>query len=134
MLGCGGAASGAGTVATAAHERNDAMEEEDRLQRLLAACHAAGDACLAHCLRLIGQGDTSMADCARSVVIMLPVCEAAVTLAENDSSHLSSMLSICADVCTECMDSCRPHASHHDACARCLQACQEVVSHVRALG
>src|SRR5262249_38381635 len=40
------------------------------------ACVADGQACLAHCLEMFKNGDTSLAACAQSLAPMLPACSA----------------------------------------------------------
>lgn len=109
------------------------MEPDNPLQRALAACQTAGDACLAHCLRLLGSGDTSMAACAKAVVVMLPTCEAMGTLVENQSERLPALAAVCADLCRDCAAACEPHAGHHAECADCLAACRGVIAAVAAL-
>lgn len=104
------------------------MEPENELQLAAAGCTASGDACLAHCLRLMGQGDTSLAACAKGVVVMLAICDAIGTLADNQSRHLRALASLCKDVCEDCAEACEPHAGHHAECGECLQACRRMIA------
>lgn len=49
----------------------------DGLAKAAAECVRIGEECLQHCLVLLGQGDTSLADCSKTVQQMLAVCRAA---------------------------------------------------------
>lgn len=96
-------------------------------------CIKAGEACLNHCLYLLGQGDKDMAGCAKSVNEMLAVCTALMKLASQNSKSLPAMAKLAADVCASCEKECRKHAKKHeeckacaDACAKCLKACKAV--------
>ena len=51
------------------------------------ACIAKGEVCVAHCIDLIKGGDTAMADCMKSVSIMMPMCAALVRLAAMDAKR-----------------------------------------------
>lgn len=108
-------------------------DAQQAFARAAAGCIAAGEACLSHCLRLLQSGDTSMADCSRTVHAMLAICRAVPALATSSSPHLGRLAAICADVCSECEATCAAHASHHDECRACMEACRETQRHARAL-
>ena len=94
---------------------------------LTAACVAAGDNCLAHCLRLLGTGDNSMADCSKAVNAMLGVCKASGALAVQMNPHFKAAAKLCHDVCKDCAEACKPHEGHHPECKACMEACLKTV-------
>ncbi len=87
MLGTLGALTLAGIAAhahAAEHDHHHHHDGASRFQPLIAAtgdCVAKGEACLAHCLVLLGDGDKAMAECAKAVNQMLAVCGALQKLA-----------------------------------------------------
>jgi Cys-rich four helix bundle protein (predicted Tat secretion target) len=87
------------------------------------ACIAKGEACLAHCLVLLGEGDKSMADCSKSVNQMLAVCAALESLAAQNAPALPKMARVAAEVCKQCEDACRKHEKEHQECKDCAEAC-----------
>jgi len=100
-----------------------------------AHCVVTGQACLNHCLMLLGDGDTSMADCARSVNEMLAICGALQALAAQNAPALPKLAAVAADTCKQCEDACRKHEKKHqvckdcaDACADCLKECKKIAA------
>lgn len=96
-------------------------------------CLKTGEACLAHCLVLLGQGDKEMAACAQSVNGLLAVCGTLGKLAGQNSKHTAAMAKLAADVCAECEKECRKHEKKHaeckacaDSCAACLKECKKL--------
>ncbi|HXJ34916.1 MAG TPA: Csp1 family four helix bundle copper storage protein [Candidatus Eisenbacteria bacterium] len=98
-----------------------------------AGCMRAGDACLQHCLDLLAKGDTSIADCAKSVTQMLGVCRGVGPLADARSKHLPAMARLCEAVCTDCAGECRKHAERHPICKTCLEACEKSAAAAKVL-
>ena len=95
-------------------------------------CLKTGEACLAHCLVLLGQGDKVMASCAQSVNGLLAICSTLGRLAGQNSKHTLALAKVAADVCAECEKECRKHDKHAeckacaDACASCLKECKKL--------
>lgn len=96
-------------------------------------CLAAGDRCMWHCITLLGQGNTSMQDCAQKCHQMLAICRAVGPIAAMDSPHAGALAALCRDVCSECAAACRPHAGHHPVCRDCMQACERTMAAAAAL-
>ena len=90
-------------------------------------CVAKGEACLAHCLVLLGQGDKAMAGCAQSVNQMLAVCAALFKLAAQNAKATKAMAKLAFDVCTDCEKECRKHADKHAECKACADACVDCI-------
>ena|SRR6185369_612294 len=88
-----------------------------------AGCTSAGQACLAHCVALLGQGDKDMAACAAKVSQMLATCEAMMKLAASDSKYVPKMAALTLAACKECGAECSMHAAKHQACKDCADAC-----------
>ena len=98
-----------------------------------AHCVVAGDACLAHCLILLGDGDTSMAGCAKAVREMLAVCRMLGTLATG-STHLREAAALCTAVCKDCQAECDKHADKHPECKACKDAYGHMLDELAKLG
>ncbi|MBA4173876.1 MAG: hypothetical protein C0511_14785 [Hyphomicrobium sp.] len=97
------------------------------------ACLTAAEVCHAHCLRLLGAGDTSLKICAPLVSATIPVCEALVRLAVLDHGRLKEFAKACADVCADCETECRKHESHHAECKACAEACAVCIRECKRL-
>ncbi|MCW9047250.1 MAG: four-helix bundle copper-binding protein [Gammaproteobacteria bacterium] len=90
-------------------------------------CTATGNACIAHCLILLGNGDTEMAECAKSVQLMMPMCQAVGYHAAANSKHLNAMVKICQNICEECEKACRKHEDKHAECKACANSCSDMI-------
>jgi len=94
-------------------------------------CVLDGQRCLAHCLFLLGNGDDSMADCAKTVNQMLATCTALQSLAAQDSALLLAMAKVALDACTVCEKACQQH-SMHAPCRTCMESCAACIKQCRA--
>jgi Cys-rich four helix bundle protein (predicted Tat secretion target) len=118
------------------HHDHAAMANPNPYSSLIASssdCLKTGEACLAHCLVLLGEGDKEMAACAQSVNGLLAVCGALGRLAGQNSKHTAALAKVAADVCADCEKECRKHEKKHaeckacaDACASCLKECKKL--------
>jgi len=102
------------------------------LAKAIGECVGVGNECLAHCLTLLGSGDTSLADCAKTVRDMLAVCAATQALVASNSTHMKPAVQLCLDVCTDCERACRKHEGHHAVCKACADACAATAKAARA--
>lgn len=98
-----------------------------------ADCVRIGEACLQHCLTLLGKGDTSLADCAQMVNQMLAVCRAVGPIADANGKYLRPTAQLCRDICTDCERVCRVHAQHHAICKQCADVCAAVIAAAKPL-
>jgi len=106
-------------------------EAQQVLAKAIGQCVEAGNVCLEHCLNLLGRGDTSLAECAKSVRDMLAVCSAAQALVVSNSRHVKPTVQLCVDVCTDCERASRKHETHHAVCKACADACAATVKAAR---
>ncbi len=97
------------------------------------ACIAKGEVCVAHCIDLMKGGDTAMADCMKSVSVMMPMCAALVRLAALDSKRLKELAAVCKDVCADCEAECKKHAEKHAVCKACMESCTACIKDCKAL-
>ncbi|HEU0061714.1 MAG TPA: Csp1 family four helix bundle copper storage protein [Hyphomicrobiaceae bacterium] len=118
---------------TAATKTSPAKAPQQAIIDATKRCETVGNACLRHCQRLTRLGDKSLADCMRSVAVMLPVCVATNRLAQQDAKRLQDLAKVCADVCRDCEAECRKHEFHHVECKRCAEACAATVKVLAAL-
>jgi Cys-rich four helix bundle protein (predicted Tat secretion target) len=114
-------------LAQAAVKTGPAKSPHQAIIEATKRCESVGNACLKHCQRLTRLGDKSIADCMRSVAVMLPVCVATNRLAQQDARRLQDLAKVCADVCRDCEAECRKHEFHHAECKRCAEACAATV-------
>jgi len=108
-------------------------EAQQALAKAIGHCIEAGDMCLAHCLVVLGAGETELAECARSVRDMLAICAATQTLVASNSPYLKSAVQLCVTSCTDCERACRKHAEHHAVCKACADACAATINAARPL-
>ena len=98
-------------------------------------CVKTGDVCQTHCFDRLAEGDKSLAECARSVRVLVSVCGTLGVLAAQNSPLLPKYASVARDACKSCEDECRKHGDKHapckecaDACAACGQECSKVAA------
>lgn len=96
-------------------------------------CVASAEACVPHCVALLGKGDTSLAECLQSVLAMTPVCAAVARLASLDAPKLKDLVKVCGEICGECEKVCRKHAEHHAVCKTCAESCAAFVKEAKKL-
>jgi Cys-rich four helix bundle protein (predicted Tat secretion target) len=136
MLGAIGALAVAG-VATGAFAADHSHHHPggSKYQALAAAagdCVTKGDACLAHCLVLLGDGDKTLAACAKSVNQMLSLCGALQKLAAQNSKHTAALARVALNACTECEKECKKHENKHAECKACRESCTECIKQCKA--
>lgn len=122
-------------IARAADEKaapREATAAEKALITAISGCLAEGNLCMEHCIARLSSGDTSMAECARSVRDMLAVCNATQALVSSNSPRKKAAMQLCIDACDDCERACRKHESHHAICKACADACAAVIKANRA--
>lgn len=116
------------------HHHHHGASGPSALTTSAADCLSKGEACLAHCIVLLGDGDKAMAGCAASVNQMLAICTALHKLSAQNASQLKGMARLAASVCDECEKECRKHANKHAECKACADACVECAKQCKAVG
>lgn len=97
-------------------------------------CVQMGQICVQHCLVLLGQGDTTMAPCARAATDMLAITQAVLALAAGSSQHLKAQAQVAVAAAERCEAECRKHADKHPTCKDCAESCAKALAAYRALG
>lgn len=105
------------------HEHHHASPGNAALAASAADCIQKGQACLSHCLVLLGQGEKDMARCAQSVNQMLALCGALQQLANQNSKLLPKLAALAMDACNQCEEACKKHADKHEECKVCGESC-----------
>jgi len=141
MLGTLGALALAGvaahtTTASAAEDHSHHHSGGAKYQPLINAtgdCVAKGEICLAHCLILMGDGDKSMAGCAKAVNQMLALCGALQKLAAQSAPQTKALAKVALEACSECEKECKKHADKHAECKACRESCLECIKQCKAV-
>lgn len=107
--------------------------QHDALVAAASKCISTGEACLAHCLVLLAEGDKPMAACAQSVNETLAICTALRSLAGQQSNHTPAMAKVALDACLECEKECTKHADKHAECKACMEACADCAKECKKL-
>lgn len=94
-----------------------------------------GQACLQHCIELLGQGEKELGKCAMVVNDMIAACAAIEQLGNYNSPHLAKMAKVVMDICQDCEKECRKFEKKHeackisaDSCAVCFNECKKVAA------
>jgi Cys-rich four helix bundle protein (predicted Tat secretion target) len=95
-------------------------------------CVVTGEECLAHCLDMFAKGDTSLAQCAKSVNQLVIACRSLQEMAASNSPYLPAMSKVALAVCADCEKECRKHEEHVQ-CKNCADACKECAEECRKL-
>ena len=96
-------------------------------------CIKTAELCLNHCFDVLGTGDTSLVECAKSVKELSFICESTFKAASNDSKYLKGLVAVAAKVCADCEKECSRHKKHKtcldcaDACLACLKECKKLI-------
>jgi Cys-rich four helix bundle protein (predicted Tat secretion target) len=91
-------------------------------------CVHKGEACMAHCIALLGSGDTSMAGCAAAVNEMKAVMHSLAVLAAAGSKRTADAARFAMKFCQDCEMECKKHADRHPVCKDCMDACHNTVA------
>lgn len=91
-------------------------------------CVSKGRACLAHCIALLGQGDQTMAECAKTAHDMTALMDALAVLAASGGKHLAALAKVAREACKDCEAACRKHEDKHPTCKACAEACARAVA------
>jgi Cys-rich four helix bundle protein (predicted Tat secretion target) len=130
------AAMAASVSAAEDHSHHDDHGSGSKFQGLIAAtgdCVAKGQACLAHCLVLLADGDKTLADCSKAVNQMLALCGALQNLAAQSSKLTPGLAKAALDACTECEKECKKHKDKHAECKACRESCTECIKQCKAI-
>ncbi|ORL53319.1 four-helix bundle copper-binding protein [Pseudomonas putida] len=117
------------------HHEHGATDGKDfaGLVNTSADCLKTGEACLAHSITLLSQGDKEMAACAQSVSELLATCDALMKLAAQKSKFTPAMAKVTAEVCASCEKQCRKYEDVHAECKDCADACAACVKECNAI-
>ena len=96
-------------------------------------CAQKGRLCRDHCIELVKNGDTSIADCLDIVTDTISMCDTLVQLTISESRHLKSFASVCVAVCKDCEKECRVHKDKHEACNACMLSCQQCIEQLETI-
>ncbi len=109
------------------------VNPNEKLIAAAADCIAKANICLQHCLTLLGEGDKSMAACAKSASQISAICTALEQFAAGQSKNLSQLAKVAMDVCKDCEEECKKTDKHPEckacgeSCAACHKECKSLV-------
>lgn len=113
--------------ATAASAKASPLASSHALSEAVDACVRACEVCIAHCQAQLAKGDTMLAECLKTCLDVVPLCEATGSLANLGSTRTAAVAKVCLEACQACADACKPHVQHHDTCKACHEACLRCV-------
>lgn len=116
-------AQGGGAKPAAGGHHHHAGAKTELLLDAVGDCINKGEVCLAHCIMLMGDGDKSVAGCARSVAETLALCEGLRKLAAQGSARAAQVAKLARAACLDCEKECRKHEKKHAECRDCAKAC-----------
>ena len=114
------------------HEHHTTSENAAFIDTSL-ECIKTAELCLNHCFEVLGTGDTSLVECAKSVKELSFICESTFKAASNDSKYLIALVGVAAKVCADCEKECSRHKKHKTcldcaaACTACLRECKKLL-------
>lgn len=116
------------------HEGHHGMEvgRYGALVQAFAICAGAATECVAHCQRLLAEGDTMMAECLKTSLACDALCPAVARLARLDSDAAPAIAKSSIPVMEACIEACKPHIEHHAFCKACFDACGAAVAAAKA--
>jgi Cys-rich four helix bundle protein (predicted Tat secretion target) len=123
LLTAGSLAASAVAAAADSPTATHTHEPVSPLVQAASHCVQAGNVCQAHCFDLFAAGDTSVADCARSVETLRSVCGTLAVVAVQKSPLLPRYASVAKEACDNCARECRKH-TEHPPCKACMEACE----------
>lgn len=89
-----------------------------------ADCSLKSQACLDHCLVMLGHGDQTLAECANLTIQVQAICSSLQRLAVSNSRYLPQLAQLAQQACRDCAAECRKHAENHETCKACMQSCE----------
>lgn len=116
-----------------------AAQSDPRLAKIVETsldCVKTGDACIRHCVELLGGGNTALKECLQTALDMTAVCRSMAQLASQATAQtktLRAYVAACAQYCRDCAAACKKHAEHHAACKACLESCNRCVEACESL-
>lgn len=122
-------ALGAATTAKGAASPGTIVPTDPKLAKVVETsldCVQTGNACIRHCVELLGGGDTALKQCMQTVLDMTAVCASLADVAGYASAPtqtLRAYILACALYCRDCSAACKKHANHHEACKACMESC-----------
>lgn len=125
------AVAGSLTMASAQSKGEMHPPKYKPLEESSSKCVATGEDCLRHCLAMMSMKDTSMAECANSVIQLVAACRALQTLASLNSPFTPAFAKDVSAVCLACEKECRKFYGKYDVCKACGDACIECANDCR---
>jgi len=127
-------ASGAGIAGDMpGHRDEDHAPTSPDVLRAVNARVVAAQQCSAHCLVAFQDGDTMLADFAKKVNDMLPICKAFSYQLAANSPYFRALPAVRMEACEDREKECRVDEDKHIECKDCAEACAQVISAIKTL-
>jgi Cys-rich four helix bundle protein (predicted Tat secretion target) len=118
---------------TPGHRHEDHAPQNPDVLAAVNNCVVKSQQCIAHCLVAFQEGDTTLADCARKVNEMAPICRAFSYQLAGNSPYIKALAVVCRQACEDCEAACREHEDKHLECRECAEACAQVIAAIDTL-
>jgi len=122
----------ADALAQQSHDHGTRGAQYAKLATTAADCVLRGQECLDHCISLVKSGDTSIADCMKSVEELIAACAGLRVLTISNSKNLRDFARAVQPICQACETECRKHAGKHAKCKACGESCTACIDAIRA--
>lgn len=103
------------------------------LVQAFAICGAAATECVAHCQKLLAEGDKMMGECLKTSLACDALCPTVARLARLDSDQAPAIAKAAMPAMQACIEACKPHIEHHAFCKVCYEACGAAMAAARAV-
>lgn len=119
-------------------EKKDEIEEEfmaeESVRQLLANLELCQDSCVDGMMHSLEEGgDFAEVEHVRWLADCAEICQIAKNFFLRDSEYAGDLLSLCADICEECAESCEKFFEDErmkhcaEVCKNCAKACREMI-------
>ncbi|MFA6015218.1 MAG: four-helix bundle copper-binding protein [Gallionellaceae bacterium] len=115
-------------------DHNHPVTRNEKLIAAAADCVEKAQICLQHCLVLLGQGDVSMAACAKSAYQVEVMCGALHKMAIAEAKNLPQLAKVAMEICKACEEECKKTNKHpeckacEESCAACYKECKAIAA------
>ena len=117
-----------------AHDHAARITKYGDLVSATSKCVNTAEACLAHCVGQLMDGNTEMKNCTLTSQDVITACTAVREMAARNAPRVAQMAAVCGKICRDCEAECKKHETHkvcrdcRDSCAECAKECEKLAA------